>query len=164
LTHATSGVENWGGVDIPLEQVTPKRSSSQTKHLMQNQRFCAKGQEQDVERKNFKSELICEFCGCKITRRKVTQDLCVISTKKTPPKCSQIRQMENHPKRLWKSIKRNMHEIKGFDTRLRGSIHYESLSHIRLQATHKNHISWMARSSNKEPTLSSLPLTKSTSK
>jgi hypothetical protein len=72
--------------------------------------------------------------------------------------------MENHPKRLWKSIKRNMHEIKGFDTRLRGSIHYESLSHIRLQATHKNHISWMARSSNKEPTLSSLPLTKSTSK
>ena len=45
-----------------------------------------------------------------------------------------------------------------------GRFHYEYLSQIRLQATHKNHKSWMAKSSNKERTLSSLPLTKSTPK
>jgi hypothetical protein len=43
--------------------------------------------------------------------------------------------------------KRKTQGLKGFGTRLRGRFHYESLSHIRLQATHKN----MAKSSNKEP-------------
>jgi hypothetical protein len=39
---------------------------------MQNQRFWAKSQEQEVERKNSKSEPIRGVCGHKITRRKVT--------------------------------------------------------------------------------------------
>jgi hypothetical protein len=64
LTRSTYGAEIGGGLDIPLEQVTPKRSSPQTKHLMRNLGFHAKGQEQEKERKNFKSETTHEVCGC----------------------------------------------------------------------------------------------------
>jgi hypothetical protein len=70
LTHATYGAEILGGLDLSLEQVTPKRSSRQTKHLVRNRSFLAKGQEQEVESKNFQSERIHEVGGCKITREK----------------------------------------------------------------------------------------------
>jgi hypothetical protein len=70
LTHATYGAEILGGLDLSLEQVTPKRSSRQTKHLVRNRSFLAKGQEQEAESKNFQSERIHEVGGCKITREK----------------------------------------------------------------------------------------------
>ena len=53
-------------------------------------------------------------------------------------------------KRIWHKIKMKMS--------------YELLSHIRLQALHKNHKSWMAKSSHKDLTLSSLPQTKTSPK
>jgi hypothetical protein len=45
-----------------------------------------------------------------------------------------------------------------------GGFHYEYLSQIRLQATHKKHKSWMAKSSSKAPTLSSQLLSQTSPK
>jgi hypothetical protein len=54
-------------------------------------------------------------------------------------------------KYIRKSHKRKTLRIEEFGTRLRWRLHYESLSHIRLQATVNNQKSWIAKSSNKEP-------------
>jgi hypothetical protein len=140
-----------GEVDLPQWEAIPKMSWPQTHSVSWNQGFCDEHQELEVERKNFKTEPIRGVCGWKITRRMVTQNLWVIPTKKSPPKCTQNRRPENLQKYLWKSHKRKTHEIERFGTRLRWGFHYESLRHIRLQATLKNHKSWMAKVSNKEP-------------
>jgi hypothetical protein len=53
--------------------------------------------------------------------------------------------------------KRKMPGAKDLARHYGGRFYYEYLSHIRLQATHKKHESWMAKSSHKRATLTSLP-------
>ena len=106
-----------------------------------------------------KSEAIRGVCGLKITTKMVTNNLWVIPTKKSHGKHLQIDEPKFQRKYLWKYQKRETLRNKRLGTRLREWYHYESLSHIRLQATHKYYKTWMPKSSNKEPTLSSHPLT-----
>jgi hypothetical protein len=146
ITHTTYGAEILGGVDLSLEQVTPKRSSHQTKHLMRNRSFLAKGQEQEVESKNFKSERIgfMRLVGARSLGER---------SHKTFAWSPHIKPDEqNILQKTPKIHKRKTRRIKGFDTRLRASNHYELLRHIQLQDTSRDHKSWMARGANKVPT------------
>ena len=96
-----------------------KRSSTQTLSIVWNRKSKARTSRTWVHPKIIKSKGIPGVWGCKITKKRVTRNSCVIPSKKSGRKRLQIWRTEIPPKIPPKMRKRKTHGIKGFGTRLR---------------------------------------------